>query len=164
MNKPLLLSALVSSIALAQGTPSSEAPPAAAEPVSASTGRLRWGVSGNLGWHVPQPALSFGSEGRIGYQINSMFGAYATLGGVVGLGFGASGGASGGTASVTAFSRWYLGAIAEVFLSDLFFVGGGPVFSNGAFAGVVASGSADGVGTAVSVHVGPAFGLDVKLG
>jgi hypothetical protein len=156
MKKALVLSLLVSSIAFAQETPSPTAP--------SSTGRLRWGLSGNAGWHIPQPALSLGTEGRIGYQFNSMFGAYATIGGLFGFGFGGSASATGGTASVTAFSRWYLGAIAELLVSDLFFVGAGPVFANGGFAGVTASASPDGVGGAVFAHGGPAFGLDVKLG
>lgn len=173
MKKTILLSALVSSLAFAQEEqppPPPEAPPAAAETAPApaaepaSTGRFRWGVSGNLGWHIPQPAFSLGGEGRVGYQINSMFGAYATFGGTAGFGFGASGGAGGGSASVTAFSRWYLGAIAELFLADIFFVGAGPVFANGGFAGITASASPDGVGAAVFAHAGPAFGLDVKLG
>jgi hypothetical protein len=164
MKKTLLLSVLVASVSFAQEPPSSDAPQTTPAPPSASTGHLRWGVSGNIGWHIPQPALSLGSEGRIGYQINSMFGAYATLGGLFGIGFGVSGNASGGTASVTAFSRWYIGAIAELFLSDLFFVGAGPVFANGGFAGVTASASANGVGGQVRAHAGPAIGLDVKLG
>jgi hypothetical protein len=161
MKTALALTILVSSIAYAQETP---APTAAPSPVTASTGRLRWGLSGNGGWHFPQPALSLGTEGRIGYQISSMFGAYATLGGLFGFGFGGSASATGGTASVTAFSRWYIGAIAELFLSDLFFVGAGPVFANGGFAGVTASANPDGVGGAVFAHAGPAFGLDVRLG
>jgi hypothetical protein len=169
MRFTLLLFALVSSIAFAQEA-STEAPPppppesAATEAAPASTGRFRWGASGNLGWHIPQAAFTFGGEGRVGYQINSIFGAYATLGGVAGFGFGASGGAGGGQVSATALSRWYIGAIAELFLGDIFFVGAGPVFANGGLVGAIVSGSADGVGTAAFAHAGPTFGLDARLG
>ena len=95
MNKTLLLTALVSASALAQEapppSPPPEPPPAApAPPPDAPVampmdtdpgGRVRWGVSGNLGWHLPQSAFTFGGEGRIGYQITNMLGAYAIVGG-----------------------------------------------------------------------------------
>lgn len=173
MKKTLLLAALVSASAFAQETPPPppEAPPAAAsEPAPvpaaepASAGRIRWGVSGNLGWHFPQSAFTFGAEGRFGYQLSDMFGVYGIFGGTAGFGFGGSVSGNSASVSATALSRWYLGAIAELLLGNTFFVGAGPVFANGGLAGAVVSGSPDGVGTAVFADSGPSFGLDVRLG
>ncbi len=177
MKNTLLLAALVSTSAFAQETPPPppDAPPVASEPAPitsesapdpepVSAGRIRWGVSGNLGWHFPQSAFTFGAEGRFGYQLSDMFGAYAIFGGTAGFGFGGSVSGNSASVSATALSRWYLGAIAELLLGDLFFVGAGPVFANGGLAGAVVSGNAGGVGSAVFAHGGPSFGLDVRLG
>ena len=44
-------------------------------------GRVRWGVSANLGWHLPQSALTLGLEGRAGYQVGRVLSIYGVLGG-----------------------------------------------------------------------------------
>ncbi len=125
---------------------------------------MRWGVSGNLGWHIPQSAFTFGAEGRIGYQISNMIGAYAIVGGTVGLGIGGNITGSGASVSVTAISYYYFGAIAEFMFGDLFYVGGGPVLANGALAGVSASGGTSGGGVTTVVDAGLMPGLDLRLG
>lgn len=127
-------------------------------------GRVRWGVSGNLGWHLPQSAFTFGAEGRIGYQITNMLGAYAIVGGTVGLGIGGSASSTGASVSVTAVSYYYFGAIFEAMFADLFYVGGGPVLANGALAGVSASGGTSGAGVTTVVDTGLMPGIDLRLG
>lgn len=126
-------------------------------------GRLRWGVSGNLGWHFPHSAFTLGLEGRFGYQVSDLFGAYAILGGTAGFGLGGSVSPSGALVSAAALARGYLGAIAELLLRNTFFVGAGPVFALG-LASAISPGGTDGVGTAFFSHSGPSFGLDVRLG
>lgn len=173
MKTTLLLTALVSASALAQ---ESAPPPPPPQPVAAAPmpmdapmedpgGRVRWGVSGNLGWHLPSSAFTFGAEGRIGYQISNMFGAYAIVGGTVGLGFGVSTSIQGANVSITALSYYYFGAIAELMLGNLFYVGGGPVLANGAYVGASVGASADGVAEVKNiVAAGLKPGLDIRLG
>jgi hypothetical protein len=128
-------------------------------------GRVRWGVSGNLGWHLPQAAFTFGAEGRIGYQLSNMFSAYAIVGGTVGLGIGANVSVSGASASITALSYYYFGAIAEFMFGNLFYVGAGPVVASGGLVGVTANGSSNGNSEATAVaHLGAMPGLDLRLG
>lgn len=174
MNKTLLLAALVSASAFAQETPPPppEAPPPAPvavapvadAPVEDPGGRVRWGVSAGLGWHLPQSAFTVGAEGRIGYQISNMFGAYAVIGGTGGFGIGGSVSGSGASVSITALSYWYLGGIAELMLGNLFYVGGGPVLANGALAGVSTSASTSGASVTTVVAAGWKPGLDLRLG
>ena len=175
MNKTLLLTALVSASALAQETPPPPPPQPMAQPVAAPVrpmdapmedpgGRVRWGVSGNLGWHLPQSAFTLGAEGRIGYQVSNMFSAYAILGGTVGFGIGGNVSTTGASVSITALSYYYFGAIAEFMLGDLFYFGGGPVLANGALAGVSASGGTNGAGVTTVVDTGLMPGLDLRLG
>lgn len=171
MNKTLLLTALVSASAFAQETPPPpppapppSAPMVADAPMEDPGGRVRWGVSGNLGWHLPQSAFTFGAEGRIGYQVTNMFGAYAIVGGTVGLGIGGNVSASGASVSITALSYYYFGAIAELMFGNLFYVGAGPVLANGALAGVSASGGTSGAQVTTVVAAGLKPGLDVRLG
>lgn len=179
MTKTLLLTALVSASAFAQEA-SSPPPPPPPQPVAAPApmraadspmeedpgGRVRWGVSGNLGWHIPTPAFTFGAEGHIGYQISNMFSAYAIVGGTVGLGFGVSAnGITGASVSLTAISYYYFGAIAELMLGNLFYVGAGPVIANGAYVSGLVGASADGraeVKNIVAAGLKP--GLDIRLG
>lgn len=175
MNNTILLTALVSASAFAQEvTPPPPPPPAplTATPADAPLvdeedpgGRVRWGVSGNLGWHIPQSAFTFGAEGRIGYQLSNMFSAYAVVGGTVGLGFALNANIEGANVGVTALSYYYFGAIAEVMLADLFYVGGGPVLASGAFVGASGAGNSGGVAevrTTVAAGLKPA--LDLRLG
>lgn len=178
MKTTLLLTALVSASALAQDaatSPPPPPPPQADAPMAAPMaapmeetdpgGRIRWGVSGNLGWHLPSPAFTFGAEGRIGYQITNMFGAYAIIGGTVGLGFGVNTDIKNASVSLTAISYYYFGAIAELLLADIFYVGGGFVGASGAYVGASVGASSEGraqVSNIVSAGFKP--GLDVRLG
>ncbi len=176
MNKTLLLTALVSASAFAQEAMPPPPPPPPPQPVAMAPapadapmedpgGRVRWGVSGNLGWHIPQSAFTIGAEGRIGYQISNMFSAYAILGGTAGFGIGASVSVTGASASITALSYYYLGAIAEFMFGNLFYVGAGPVIANGGLVGVSGSGSTTGNSEAMAIaHGGPMPGLDLRLG
>lgn len=133
-------------------------------PLEDPGGRVRWGVSGNLGWHLPQSAFTFGAEGRVGYQVSNMFAAYAVVGGTVGLGIGGSVNTSGASVSITAVSYWYFGALAELMLGNLFYVAGGPVLANGVLAGVSAGGGSGGAQVTTVASTGFKPGLDVRLG
>jgi hypothetical protein len=56
-------------LVLAFGSLSAFAQPMEAAPAAPLTdpgGRVRWGISADLGWHVPQSALTLGLEGRAG--------------------------------------------------------------------------------------------------
>ncbi len=183
MKKTLLLTALVSASAFAQEVspppppppppppqqqmyaPPPPSQPAMDAPLEDPGGRVRWGVSGNLGWHAPQSAFTIGAEGRIGYQVSNMFAAYAVVGATAGFGIGAQVSVSGASASITALSYYYLGAIAELMFADLFYVGGGPVIANGGLVGVSGSATSSGNSEAIAIaHVGAMPGLDLRLG
>ncbi len=127
-------------------------------------GRVRWGVSGNFGWHIPQSAFTFGASGRIGYQISNMIAAYAEFGGTVGLGFGGNITSGGATVSATLLSYYYFAAIAEFMFGNLFYVGGGPVLANGGLVGTTVSGSAGGGDVTTVVDAGLMPGFDLRLG
>lgn len=174
MNKPLLLTILVSASAFAQETAPPPPPPQPiASPVRADSpmveedpgGRFRWGVSGNLGWHFPTSAFMLGAEARAGWQISNMFGAYLIGGGTVGIGFGVTTAIQGATVSATVLSYGYFGAIAELMLGNLFYVGGGPVLANGVYVSSSVGASADGVAEVKGiVSAGWKPGLDLRLG
>jgi hypothetical protein len=128
-------------------------------------GRVRWGVSANLGWHVPQSMFTIGGEGRIGYQISNMLAAYGAIGGTAGFGFGFDAGIQGVQASVNAISYYYLGGIVEAMFGNIFYVGGGPVIARGAIAGVSGSVDPNGVAEVTEMaSVGWKPGLDIRFG
>lgn len=126
--------------------------------------RVRWGVSFNLGWHLPYHALGLGLEGRIGYQINSVFSTYVTLGGQLGVGLGIGVTDSSASVSGTFIAHYTMGFMAEALLGDRFYVAAGPAFGVGTLgvAGINAS-SAGGTITGVGSY-GFKPGFDVKLG
>lgn len=126
--------------------------------------RIRWGVSFNLGWHLPYHALGVGLEGRIGYQFNSVFSTYVTLGGHLGVGLGIGVTNTGASVSGTFIAHYTMGFIAEAFLGNHFYVAAGPAFGVGTFAvaGISAS-SAGGTITGVGAF-GFKPGFDAKLG
>ncbi len=180
MNKLLLLTALVSASVFAQDLSAPPPPPpqpapqpyvSPVRPVDSPMmleedpgGRIRWGVSGNLGWYMPYPAFTLGAEGRIGYQVSNIFSAYAILGFTGGFGFGGSANSSGASASITGISYYYFGAIAEAMFANIFYVGGGPVIASGllGIAGISAN-SSGGTITALG-DAGAMPGFDLRLG
>ncbi|UQA57278.1 hypothetical protein [Polyangium aurulentum] len=146
-----------------------QAPPAppkeTEEPPGDPGGRVRWGVSASLGWHLPQSMFTIGGEGRIGYQVSNVLSAYAAIGGTGGFGFGADVGVEGVSVSVNAISYYYLGAIAEAMFGDIFYVGGGPVIARGAIGGFTTGISADGVAEVTQVSsAGFKPGLNLRFG
>jgi hypothetical protein len=148
---------------MAQGAPNAM-PEAPQEPEDLG-GRVRWGISGNLGWHLPQSMFTIGSEGRIGYQVSNMLSVYGAIGGTAGFGFNADVGFEGVKVSLNAISYYYLGAIAEAMFGDLFYVGGGPVIASGAIAGITTGVSADGVAEVTEVaSAGFKPGFNVRFG
>ena len=180
MNKTLLLTALVSASVFAQEPSAPPPPPPQPAPYVAPTfpvrpvdspmleedpgGRIRWGVSGNLGWYIPYPAFTIGAEGRIGYQVSNVFSTYAIVGVTGGFGFGGSVSSSGASISATGISYYYFGAIAEAMFADIFYVGGGPVIASGLLGiGGVSANSNGGTITALG-HLGAMPGLDLRLG
>lgn len=171
MNKLILAAALASTVAFAQETPPPPPPPPAATaapvaeaPMEDPGGRVRGGISGNIGWHIPS-MFTIGVEGRVGYVISNMFNAYLIGGYTAGFGFGVSASATGGSVSASAVGYGYLGAIAEFVFGNLFYVGAGPAVAIGGFgsAGISAGTSGSGAISAVA-HSGAAPGLDVRLG
>jgi hypothetical protein len=135
-------------------------------PMSDQGGRVRWGLSANLGWHVPTPAFTIGGEGHIGYQISNMFSAYAIVGGTAGIGLGVSvNGITGASVTATLLSYYYFGALAELMFGNLFYVAAGPVVANGVYATALVGASADGRAEVKNVTaVGVKPGIDVRLG
>jgi len=127
--------------------------------------RLRWGVNAQLGWFYPQPMFTFGAEGRVGWSFNKLLAAYVSLGGGSGLFFGGSGSSTGGGISIAVMSQWYVGAMGELNLGDLFFVGAGPGIGRfslvGLDVGVSTSGAAN---EQVRALGGWTPSLDLKLG
>lgn len=177
MKKTIVLAALVSSAAFAQETPPPPPPPAPAAavapapmpadaPMEDTGGRVRWGLNANIGWHAPSPAFTLGGEGKIGYVFSNLFNAYAVIGGTFGIGFGVNTSIPGAaTASITAISYYYFGAIAELMFGNLFYVGAGPIFASGGYAGVTAGADSSGVAE-VSTITSAGFkpGVDLRLG
>lgn len=174
MHRIIALLALCSWSALAQETPP---PPPPAEPTHAATdapmedegGRMRFGGSLGIGWHIPSPALVFGGEARVGWQFSRMFSLFGAFGGSAGLGFGVSlpDSLKGASVSITAISYYYFAAIAELVFGDRFYVGGGPVLASGAYVGatVAADASTGATGSvATTTAVGFKPGLDLRLG
>lgn len=128
-------------------------------------GRVRWGVSANLGWHLPQSALTLGLEGRAGYQVGRVLSLYGVLGVTGGLGLGATINTQSTTIRATGLFYGYLGALAELMLGDRFFIAGGPVIATGTLAGVSTGADASGVAQlTTSWAVGLKPGFDVRLG
>ncbi len=176
MNKFVLLAAVLSTTAFAQTTaPGADAniapppPPSATQPDDAPLedpgGRIRWGVSGRLGWNIPSPAFTMGGEGRIGWQLTKVFSAYMAIGGTAGLGFGVKANFDGASVQITALSYYYFAALAELYLGNLFFVAAGPVLANGGFVGATLGASADGVAEQRNiVATGITPGIDIRLG
>ncbi|MBX7116357.1 MAG: hypothetical protein K1X64_18675 [Myxococcaceae bacterium] len=176
MTQFVLLAAVVSTTALAQTTaPGSDeniAPPPPPSvnlpddaPLEDPGGRIRWGVSGKLGWNVPSPAFTMGGEGRVGWQLSKIFSAYLAIGGTGGFGFGVKADFEGAAIQITALSYYYFAALAELYLGNLFFVAAGPVLANGAFVGATLGASADGVAEQRNiVATGITPGVDIRLG
>jgi len=128
-------------------------------------GRVRWGLSADLGWHLPQSALTLGLEGRAGYQVGSVLSLYAILGFTGGIGIGGNINTTGATITATGLIYGYLGALAELIFGDRFFLAGGPVIALGTLAGVSTGGTSSGQGQLItSWAVGPKPGFDVRLG
>lgn len=127
--------------------------------------RVRWGISANLGWHLPYHALGIGLQGNIGYQFNDVFSAYVTLGGHLGFGLGI-GVTNNGAASVsgTFIGHYTMGLIAEALLGDHFYIAGGPAFGVGtiAVAGISAS-TSQGTVTGLGAY-GFKPGFDLRMG
>ena len=176
MNKTtLLLTTLVSASALAQeNTPPPPPPPQRVDsPVRAEApvmteqdpgGRVRWGVSGNLGWFVPHSAFTLGAEGKIGYQVSNLFSAYGILGGTFGFGFGGTASSTGGSVGIVGVGYYFVGAVAELMFADIFYVGGGALLAGGGY-GVAGISAGTGGGSVTAIAAGGfAPGLDVRLG
>ncbi len=128
-------------------------------------GRVRWGISADLGWHVPQSALTLGLEGRAGYQVGSVLSLYGVLGFTGGIGVGGTITSESASIKVTGLIYGYLGALAELMFGDRFFLAGGPVLALGTLAGVTTGGNSSGQGQLItSWAVGVKPGFDVRLG
>lgn len=138
---------------------------AVAQPMEDPGGRVRWGLSANLGWHAPQSALTLGLEGRAGWQVGNVLSLYGVLGVTGGLGIGGTINAQSTTLRATGLLYGYLGALAELLLGDHFFLAGGPVIATGTLAGVSTGADSEGQAQLItSWAVGLKPGFDVRLG
>ena len=175
MKTTLLLTALMSASALAQEPAPPPPPPPqpiVSRPADAPMltdqdpgGRFRWGVSGNIGWNIPTPAFVGGAEVHLGWQLSNMFSVYGILGTHFGLGFNASVTGSSARGGITAFGAYYGGAIAEIMLADVFYVGGGALAGSGGFAGIqVGANTSGGQSVQTLAQGGFMFGFDARLG
>lgn len=172
MKSALVLVSLLSASALAQQETPPPPPPQPmiqAVPVDAPMedpgGRVRWGVSGNLGWHLPQHAFTLGLEGRVGYQVTNLFSAYAIVGYKVGFGLGVDVSVGGAKVAANFISNFYVGALAEAIFGNTFFIAGGPVLSNGMLLGGSVGATSSGVAQFVGVgSIGWKPGVDLRLG
>lgn len=126
-------------------------------------GRIRWGVSGNLGWHIPS-AFAFGAEGRVGYQFTNLFSAYGLLGGTTGVGLGWNAPGAPPSARVSGLGHFYVGAIGELIIADSFYLGGGLFGAAGGLAIVNGSAIPGGVETTAIGAGGFMPGVDLRLG
>ena len=128
---------------------------------------MRWGLSVDLGWNFPAPAFVGGVEGHIGWQFSNLFAAYLILGSHFGLGITASvNGSNSAKGGITAFGAYSGGAIAEIRLADLFYVGGGALLGSGGYAGLTVGVDAGSGSQQVQALAqgGFMFGFDARLG
>lgn len=135
------------------------------KPATDPGGRVRWGVSPSLGWHLPQPMFTLGGEGHVGYQISNALSVYGALGGTAGFFFNVNVNVKGAKVEASALSYWYIGAIAEYMLKDIFYVGGGFALARGAI--VAVRESVDSAGVAEITEMGAAGfkpALNVRFG
>jgi hypothetical protein len=164
--------ALVSLSALAQAEGPPPPPPPPPPPMvdtpmeeEADVGRVRWGINAQLGAFLPQPAVMFGLEGRVGYQLSRMLGFYFNLGGAVGVGFTASSTSTSSSASLNVVAYWTVGFLGELTFFDHLFLALGPTLADGAWAGVAASANTGGTSsTTVVATAGFMPALDFKVG
>ncbi len=167
MNRTLMMAALVSSFtALAQDSMAPPPPPPPDAPMVEEQGRVRWGIDGQIGLLLPQTTVTFGAEGRIGYQVNRTFGVFVNGGATFGFGVGGSVNPNGTTsASISVAGWWKLGVLGEMTLFDRLSIAAGPAIADGGWAGVAASANTNGAASTTTVVAGgfmPA--LDLKIG
>lgn len=171
----------MSSIALAQppapeAAPAAPAPPAPGTPATGAAAatttpatpaeaptkteeeaRFRWGISGYGG--PLMGGLSGGAGGidaRFGAQITNMFGVYAQP--MILLGAGAEASVQG--ASASGIALYGVGALGEVSLADLVYIGAGPELLFGG----MGSASAGVAGSSASGSTGPYLSLTGRAG
>lgn len=113
---------------------------------------------------IPYPVFGMQLKGRVGYQISNLLGVYVDLGGDFGVGGQVSANSMGGSASATGLGHFFIQALAEIMLGDLFYVGGGGGLAYGGLGigGVDVSTGGGGVSAIAAGGFNPAF--DVKLG
>jgi len=133
-------------------------------PTIEEEGRVRWGINAQVGAFLPQTAVMFGVEGRVGYQFDRLLAVYLNLGGAVGLGLSASSTSTGASASASVVAYWTAGILGELTLFDHLVLAAGPALADGAWAGAVASSSAAGTSTSSVTSAGFMPALDFKLG
>jgi hypothetical protein len=167
--RPLLLAMFLANPVVAQETgsePASTAQTTAAAdaPVAKQPIRVRWGVSGALGYFLPAKAVDFGVSGRIGVQLGDHFGAYADIGYVPGIGLGASSSGTGGSISISAIGFFHFTPMAEFDLGP-FFVAGGPILASGGWGQIEESADSNGNVSQFVVAAGGFLpGFDVRTG
>ncbi len=139
------------------------APPV--EDDAADHGRVRWGINAQLGGFIPPAAALIGIEGRIGYQANRFLGVYADLGANAGFGVGASQSDTQVAGGISAVAYWYVGAMAELSLTNFLHLAAGPVVGSGGWAGIAGTATSAGQASVEAVAAaGFMPGLNLKVG
>ncbi len=161
------LLSLTSAVAFAEepsAPPVGDIPVTDAPPAASSGMRVRWGVSGALGYLLPASAVDFGASGRIGVQLNENLGVFGDIGYVAGIGLGGSISGSSASVSVSAVSFWHLTPTVELDLGK-FFLAAGPLIGNGGWGQISQSADENGnVSQYVVAASGFLLGMDVKTG
>ncbi len=176
------LGLLLSLAAFAQVEPSAPPPPsepapapAASEPsaaeapppmtVSHAKGmRLRFGASAGIGASLNPTAVVFAGEGRIGWQLTQMLGAYVAVSDLGGIGIGVTANSSGGSASITGIGYYRFALVGEATFFDRLFVAAGPALVDGAWASVTAGGSSTSASAGATTVQGVFPALNARLG
>lgn len=127
----------------------------------AEESRFRWGITLGGGPMVGgYTGFGLGISGRVGMQIDPMFGVYAQP--IALAAIGAQAGFD--NAEVTAAGLVGVGVLADITLGDIFFIAAGPQVLTG---GVGSSGvvsNADGTTTTIEASTGPFFGVATRAG
>jgi hypothetical protein len=126
--------------------------------------RIRGGLGAGLGVFVPGPMFAVGVEGRIGVQLNKMFGAYLAIGSTGGLGLGVSASSTGASASVSAAGYTQYSLIGDVLLADRFFIALGPTVVNGGWLGLATTAGTNGATVTAYGAAGWIPGVAGKIG
>lgn len=157
---------LVGRAALAQSNEAPPPPPSEAPPVHEPIARVRAGADGAPALFIPGVSYGVNFSGRIGVQLERMWGVYADVGGGFGFGGSISAGTGGGGVSINVADYWRLLAMGEADIGRRFFVAVGVGVCGCTWGGVEQIATAQGAQQAAYVSAGydPALMARIGLG